>query len=351
MNDPEAKDPELEEPEISEPETEESTADAAQAEAPEAESAEQDGAKDASGPEPVIDAPKAKDVEVATTEVVQTNVVPEDVTEPAAQGRGPSILKKVLLWAAIVVAAIFFLVGVAGIIGVWAINTPVTNTILAVLEPIDNTLQRLEAVSGEAAGALADVSTSLNDAEQRVQEMGEGLADTSLVREALNRILDVDLEQEVGKARENARSIYDTVVAVEETINAINAIPFLDIEVPGSEEILSIRTGMEEMAAGAEELRQENQRQREERAENLVAAVTAPIDRLNDRVGEMQTRMTNSETRFGQAVERMDALQGKVPRWVDIASIIATLLLAWLVFSQGAVIALCWQSLHPNRQR
>jgi DNA repair exonuclease SbcCD ATPase subunit len=268
------------------------------------------------------------------------------VSEPADESKTLNVFQRVLLWVAIVIGGLFFLLGLAGIIGVWAVNTPVTNTLLAILQPIDNTLQRLEVVSGEAARALSETSASLDDADQRVAELGQGLAETNLVREALNQILDVDLEQEVSDARQSAQSIYDTVVAVEETVNAINAIPFVSVEVPGSSQMAEIRTGMEEMAASADELRQENQRRREERAENLVTAITNPLNRLQDRVDELQTRMDNSEARFGQAVERMDALQSAVPRWIDIASIIGTLLLAWLMFSQAAVINLCWQTLH-----
>ena len=100
------------------------------------------------------------------------------------------------------------------------------------------------------------------------------------------------------------------------------------------------------MAVSAAELREQSQQRREDRAENFVEAVTAPINRLNDRVDEMITRMTGTEERLGLAVERIDDLQNNVPRWIDIASIIATLLLAWLMFSKGAVIVLCWQALH-----
>jgi uncharacterized coiled-coil protein SlyX len=207
-------------------------------------------------------------------------------------------------------------------------------------------LQRLEIVAGEAGATLAEVSTSLEDADQRVQDLGAGLAETNLVVEALNRILDVDVEQKVSQARQGVRSLYDTVVAVEETIAALNAIPFLNVEVPGSTEINDIRTGMEEMAVSAAELREESQQRQEDRAENLVEAISAPINRLNDRVDEMHTRMTGAENRLGLAVEGVGEIQSKVPRWIDIASIIATLLLAWLMFSQGAVILLCWQTLH-----
>jgi len=321
---------ESEEPELEEAETEVSGAEAVET------------GVESSEPEGLA----AETIETAASEDLGAEVTKEVAPVPAEETTEPGILQKLLLWVAIVIAAVFLLLGLGAVVGVWAVNTPVTNTVLAVLQPIDNTLQRLEVVSGEVGTALSDALASLDEADQRVQELGTGLAETNLVKEALTRILDVDLEQKVGKASDGIRSLYDTVVAVEETINAINAIPFLSIEVPGSEEMANIRTGMEEMAASAQELRQENQQRREERAENLVAAISTPLDRLNGRVDEMQTRVTNAEVRFGQAIERMDDLQGKVPGWIDIASIFATLLLAWLMFSQGAVIVLCWQALH-----
>ena len=338
--------------EIEEPEGGLTEAEAHEAETPEAVVVEAGAAE----PEEVeaesseLAASAEEEAEKVALEDSEMEVVKDEAPEPAKEGRGLTILKKVLLWAAIVVAAVFLLLGLAGIVGVWVVNTPVTETILAILEPIDNTLQRLEVISGEAGVALTEVSTSLNEADERVNELGAGLSQTNLVREALNQILEVDLEEKADKAGQGVRSIYDTLVAIEETVNAINAIPFLDVEVPGSTEIAGIRTGMEEMAASVDELREENQRRREERAENLVTAISTPLNRLNDRVDQLQTRMTNSEARFGQAVENMDVLQGKVPRWIDIASIVASLLLAWLAFSQGAVIVLCWRALHDKPQ-
>jgi hypothetical protein len=286
--------------------------------------------------------------ELPETEDSQPELPKGESSRQATQRTGITLLKKALLWAAIVIGGLFFVLGVAGIVGVWLANTPVTNTILDILEPIGITLQRLETGSGEAGAALAEVSTLLDDADQRVQQLGANLAETNLVREALNQILDVDLEQEVENARQGVRSIYDTLVAVEETIKAINNIPFVDVEIPGSTEITAIRTGMEEMADNAAEIRQANQERREERAENLVTAITTPLNQLESRVGELRTLMTNAETRFGEGAEGVDELQSKVPRWIDIASIFATLLLAWLVFSQAAVIVLCWQALHPK---
>jgi len=342
----------MESSESKEPEKENSEMQSSEADASEMENVEPENSEpEASAPEssePESSDPEDFESEDAESESSELEASKPDTSEPEAGKKPLNIFQRILLYAAIVVGSIFMLLGLAGVVGVWVANTPVTETVLAILAPIDNTLQRLETVAGEAGLALSEVSTSLGDADQRVQDLGAGLAETSVVAEALNLIFDVDVEQGVNKAGDGIRSIYDTLVAIEETIEAINNIPLLNIEVPGSTEIAAIRTGMEEMAVSAAELREESQARREDRAENLVGAISAPLNRLNDRVDEMHTRMTGTEDRLGLAVERIEDLQNKVPRWIDIASIIATLLLAWLVFSQGAVIVLCWRTLHEE---
>jgi hypothetical protein len=347
METPEKNDSEMENAEIEGAETESADMESPEPDASKAESLETEGSESEAEELEGVDE-EASDPESTGSEVTETKARELDASEPETEKKGLNIFQRILLYAAIVVGSIFMLLGLAGVVGVWVANTPVTETVLAILAPIDNTLQRLETVAGEAGLALSEVSTSLGDADQRVQDLGAGLAETSVVAEALNLIFDVDVEQGVNKAGDSIRSIYDTLVAIEETIEAINNIPLLNIEVPGSTEIAAIRTGMEEMAVSAAELREESQGRREDRAENLVEAISAPLNRLNDRVDEMHGRITGAEERLGLAVEGIDEIQSKVPRWIDIASIIATLLLAWLMFSQGAVIVLCWRTLHEE---
>jgi DNA repair exonuclease SbcCD ATPase subunit len=281
-------------------------------------------------------------IEAETTEAVATD---EETAEIEKQGEGPSIFQRILLYAAMVISVIFLLLGLAGIIAVWAINTPATETVLAILEPIDLALQRMELASQRAGGALSETSAALDDANQRVQDMGETVAETSLIREAVSRTVDEDVQASVNETRENIRALYDTLGAVEEAIQAINAIPFVGLELPGGEEIAAVRTGMEEIATGVAELSDEMQQRREERAENLVERLSRPINRLNTRVEELQTNIADTEARLGLAIERIDNIQNQVPLWIDIISIVDTLLLAWFMFSQGAVFVLCRRAL------
>jgi len=347
----ETTEPEVEEPESTEAEsteTETAEAESTEPEVAEVESTEPEVAEvETTEAEPAeAETTKLESAEAETTDTETTE--PQDTKLEDQKTKVP-IFKRILLYAAMVISVLFLLLSLAGIIGGWALNKPATEAALTVLTSFDNALQRIEEASAKTGAALSEISTALDDADQQIQEAGEELADTNLLLEVISLLIGEDIEPNTDQAGESIRSIYDTVLAIEEAIAAINAIPFLNIEIPGEEEIASIRTGMEEMAVAVSELKEEVQQRREDRAENLVEAISAPINRLNTRVEELQTRMADIEQRSGMAIERIDQVQSRVPLWIDLVSIANTLLFGWFMFSQGAVIVLFWRALHPNQ--
>ena len=329
----------VEDQEAEPPEPEESAEKPAEAEDQEAESSEPEE------PEKEPAETEDQELEEPTEEII--DAVDKDV-EPAVQEERVPIFKQILFYAAIAISGIFLLISLLGIIGGWVINTPTTEAALAVLTSFDDALQRMEEASINANAALAELSTGLENADQKIQEAGEELADTNLLLEVISRITDQEIQPNMTQTRDNIRSIYDTVLAIEQAIATINAIPFIDIEIPGEEEISSIRTGMEEMAVAVTDLREEVQQRREDRAENLVEIFSAPVNRLNSRVEELQSRLSEIEARLATAIERTNFLKDRIPLWIDIVSILNTLVFGWFMFSQGAVILLCWRALHPK---
>ncbi len=73
---------------------------------------------------------------------------------------------------------------------------------------------------------------------------------------------------------------------------------FINPQLPGSKEIFYIWVGMEEIAAGVTELKDEIQQEREDRAGNLVEAISTPIKRLNGCMEEMETKIADIEAPF-----------------------------------------------------
>ena len=110
---------------------------------------------------------------------------------------------------------------------------------------------------------------------------------------------------------------------------------------PGGEEIVQLRSAMEETAITVNDSVGELQQKKEETVTEAVDRVTQPLNRINTRVEEARAEMSDFEARVGAASERVAYVQSQVPRWIDILSIVITLVLVWFMLSQVAVFVLC----------
>lgn len=252
-----------------------------------------------------------------------------------------STFKRILLYAAMVISILVLVLSVAGIIGAWAYNTPATEAILDILVPVTNALQRSEELVNTTGQSLTRVSTALDTAGSRVQEIGDDVAEKEIVLEAASLIVGEDVRPALQEASDSIRSVYDTVGALEEAIQTFNAIPFIDVEVPGAEPLGNLRTGMEEVATTAEDLVVTLQEKKAEIVSETVTEVTQPIDRLNSRVGEIRTGLADLETRLGASITNLLRLQEELPSWIDMLCIATTVFLLWVIISQIAVFVLC----------
>ena len=101
---------------------------------------------------------------------------------------------------------------------------------------------------------LQEVSTKVVEAEQALSDIVDEVAEADIAVEALSRIFDTDIQSGVETVKGNVLAVYDTLGLIQETIESINEIPFVDLEIPGAEELGQVRGGMEEVAARTDEI-------------------------------------------------------------------------------------------------
>jgi methyl-accepting chemotaxis protein len=244
-----------------------------------------------------------------------------------------------------VISIIMLVLCVAGIIAAWAYNTPLTETLLGFVVPATNIAQRVETVASETGGTLDDVSALLGDAEAKVAEIGGEVLDTEIVVEAISAILGEDVRPLLEEAVASFRAVYDLIGTVEEAINTFNSIPLVGLEVPGTEELAQVRTGMEEFATEVDALNEDLQQRKTEIVTGAVEEISAPINRLGTQVSEIRSDVGEIETRAGAAHERLILIQDRLPFWIDLISIVITVLLLWIIISQVAMFVLCRKTL------
>lgn len=252
-----------------------------------------------------------------------------------------STSKKILLYVGMILAVVTLVLAAAGIIGAWYYNTPVTETVLSILVPVTNTLQRVETIAGETVTALEDVSTGLVEAQRRVEEIGADVNEANLAVEAISTLVGEDIRPKIDQIRKSYRSVYDTLAAIQEVVRAVNALPFLDLELPGDEELEQARTGMEDIGAEVQALNTKLTDRKAEIVGGAVEQVNDPLDRLGTNVTETKVKIAGIETSAKESKENLLYVQENVASWIDLASIAMTLVLIWIIISQVAVFLLC----------
>lgn len=251
------------------------------------------------------------------------------------------IFKRILMYAAMVISIIVMVICIAGIIGAWYYNTPVTDTVLGIVVPATEAVQVAEKVTNEAGRGLQDVSSRVAEAQQALSDIIDEVVEANIAVEALSRIFDTDIRSEVETLRGNVRAVYDTLGLIQETVESINDIPFIDLEVPGAEELGRVLSGMEEVASRADEISNSIQQRKAELIDGAVTEIAEPLAQMNTRLNEVQSSLFELNTILGTSIESLLLVQENAARWIDLISVAITFILIWVFISQVAVFVLC----------
>lgn len=245
--------------------------------------------------------------------------------------------KRVLAIVVIVLCVVGILAAAAGIVGVWRANGPVTQALVktvsgleAVVGGIGDGLERLTARLDAASGAVALI-------EDTVTVAGDTLAQSTPVLELLSRFFGDQLLPSVSAGLETARSLGASALAVNsalETVNSLTAmsVPTLPPELTSlAQDLVDLENQVKQ---GAQEIK-----------DMKVAAVESVVTPVTERTAKMQLRLDGASAKVSAASERLSETEAglaqvreQLPLTIDLASIAATLVLAWLILAQVSLL-------------
>jgi methyl-accepting chemotaxis protein len=243
--------------------------------------------------------------------------------------------------ALLILSVIFFIVSISGLIATWAYNQPLTERALTF---IDTTWQDLE-----GAAVAIEISRAELISAQAQLDLLQAILETLGInaQEDLNRLADI-----VGRVEDTLTPVLDRVsgaistlreslLSIKETLERLNDLPLVNIQIPGIE-------GIEQ---GAESL-QNLQDQIEEgsgKIEQLSQTTQDTVDSLTTGFAELEASMSSLLEildEYALKIEDTQAqllyLEDNMPSWIDWVSVLITVILAWLGFSQVGLFVLGW---------
>ncbi len=246
--------------------------------------------------------------------------------------------KRILAVLAVVLCVVGILLAAAAVIGVWRANGPLTDTLVKTVSGLE------KVVEGIGAG-VERLTTGLNAAEDAVLYVedtvtvaGETLAKTSPVLDLLSKVISEQLVPSVASARETARSIGESTLAVNSALDAMNTLPFVSVP--------TLPPELMSLAQTMTDLESEAMRAAQEVKDMKLSAVESVVTLVTERTGRMLARLNTAEEKADSAAARLSAtqsalaeLRARLPFYLDLASVILTLVLAWLILAQACLFS------------
>jgi hypothetical protein len=264
------------------------------------------------------------------------------LTTNKREGDSIMLWKRVLAVTVMVFSVLLIILLVAGIVGSWIVNASLTDGIVRVSTGIDTVLANTD-------NALSTLDTAVSSARQRVDLLdetvaaaGDNLAENPVLLTAIAERLDLGISPAVDEVRGTVQTIRETILAAQNTVQALNALPFVSIggSVADDGKLQTLSEALTSLTEGVREIRDGVRTARAE-------AITGVVTTLGQGTSRLDTGLETIETAVSGAGDRASALRAEVSElrstltfWLDAASVVITLASLWLIFSQVVTFVL-----------
>jgi hypothetical protein len=233
-----------------------------------------------------------------------------------------------------IVSIILTLVLVVGIVGVWIVRGQATNAITALSQGIGQgltiTLDHLSRLDGQ----LGQAETRTQELQQNAARVGDKVDENQVVLTLIQQTVGDELVPLIERIQESMSAVTDLVRSVNQSVQALNAMQFVHIEVPGSEQIRALSARSDELKAAAQDLRTQVKQTSAAVTQKAIGTVTSSVQQLTRALGEAHTVVA-------ELTARLTAIQGLVPlaanhilSWINITVWVSTLVLLLLGLGQ-----------------
>jgi len=235
--------------------------------------------------------------------------------------------KRVLAWTMVVLSVLGIVAVLGGFVGSWIVRNTVTDVTVELLTvgetAVSSVSEGLNRVDDRLDTSQDNIATLEND----IIVAGEKMDDANIVGAVVKRNVSDDTVIAITEARSTAVSIADTVAALDEAINAANAIPFVNLDGVAFSAVGQVADGLDQLETDIADFRIGVQERKEERIDNSVDFLTGMTSKMSVGINEVQSNITAVDTRLESTSTNLADAKVTLPRIYTMITVIVNLLL------------------------
>ena len=247
--------------------------------------------------------------------------------------------KKILYTIVILLSSLLILLSVAGIIGVWLVERPLSDTAVAVLSVVEESTVTVRAATDRVDQALVKLQGITTQVQDASQQLSQNVTDKGLVLVLLPEEQEQNLAETAGSVKDTFTNIRAAIGNAQDLYRSINRLPFVSLPGLDENQVEAIATSVDKTQELVENLRTDIADFRSG-VSNKVDKLTGTADQLNKEISQIRDRLEQLDTRLAALGDLAIRLQQVIPGVLMALAIILSLIFAFLIFTQVEVIRL-----------
>ncbi len=230
----------------------------------------------------------------------------------------------------------------------WAYNTRVTDSLVRVTAGTERALTAAERGMAMADRTLSTALGAVNTIDGATRAMGERIVETNLAFWLLERTMGETLFPRVLAAQETVTAVADTVIGINDALEAANRLPFVEVPTLSNElgivggRLAAVRTRVDEMQAAVRDVK-------ERKIARPVSVITSRTGSIITDLDSVLTTLDTTRTRVNVTLSQLARLRVNLPRLIDLLSVVITLTMLWLIGTQSYVFLRAYENLAGRR--
>ena len=252
------------------------------------------------------------------------------------------IIRNLVRFAAVSFSGLFIALGIVGVLGVWLVERRAA-------EIATNAYGLVESAVGVVDGGVARVNDHISTSRTEVRQAAETIANVGIrpdanrpVLRALSERLEKGLAPRIAQIHQVLSPVRDAVGIIGNTINLLNSVPTMADRSPRLAALDEAIKRLEDLSLDTTQLRSTLRELAEAQTSDLsdetITTIKGLTERIDSRLGQVQANVQGVQDEIAALQHRMNARKSRLLLTFNVMAIVATLMLAWILYSQAVVI-------------
>jgi hypothetical protein len=252
------------------------------------------------------------------------------------------IIRKVVRVAAIIISCLFVALSFLGIFGVWLVERKTTDIALKGFGLVETAVWVVDAGVGRVDDLISTSRTEVQQAAETITTVGSRVEANRPVLRALSERLETSLTPRIAQIQQVLAPVRDAVGMIGNAVSLLNSLPMMADHAPRLAELDETFKRLEELSLDTAQLRGTLRAlvdaQTSELSDESIATIKGLAQRIDSRLAEVQANVRGVRAEIAALKGRLEVRKSRLLFVFNLLALLATLMLAWILYSQIIVI-------------